>query len=136
MPTVIRRAPRNYLVIEVVESPKTRSFGYEFYPSSEYEKRGFSNGSPLRPTARDPSSSITCLLHIDELIGATACGDDVEHGKPDPRIVDMALRKLGLSGSEAVMIGDTPYEPAQDAHQSEYFRNSNCFKQLVFITME
>jgi hypothetical protein len=46
------------------------------------------------------------------------------------------LRKLGLSGSEAVMIGDTPYEPAQDAHQSEYFRNSNCFKQLVFITME
>ena len=38
------------------------------------------------------------LLHIDEFIGATACGDDVEHGKPDPRIVGVALRKLGLTG--------------------------------------
>ena len=50
------------------------------------------------------------LLHIDEFIGATACGDDVEHGKPDPRIVGVALRKLGLTGHEAVMIGDTPYD--------------------------
>jgi hypothetical protein len=50
------------------------------------------------------------LLHIDEFIGATACGDDVEHGKPDPRIVGVALRKLGLTGPEAVMIGDTPYD--------------------------
>jgi HAD superfamily hydrolase (TIGR01509 family) len=47
---------------------------------------------------------------IDEFIGATACGDDVEHGKPDPRIVGVALRKLGLTGPEAVMIGDTPYD--------------------------
>ena len=50
------------------------------------------------------------LLNIDEFIAATACGDDVEHGKPDPRIVGMALRKLDLSGSQAVMIGDTPYD--------------------------
>jgi phosphoglycolate phosphatase-like HAD superfamily hydrolase len=50
------------------------------------------------------------LLDIDEFIAATACGDDVEHGKPDPRIVGMALRKLDLSGPQAVMIGDTPYD--------------------------
>ena len=50
------------------------------------------------------------LLGIDEFIGATACGDDVEHGKPDPRIVGVALRKLGLTGPEAVMIGDTSYD--------------------------
>jgi phosphoglycolate phosphatase-like HAD superfamily hydrolase len=50
------------------------------------------------------------LLNIDEFIAATACGDDVEHGKPDPRIVGMALRKLDLSGFQAVMIGDTPYD--------------------------
>lgn len=48
------------------------------------------------------------LLQIDEFIGATACGDDVEHGKPDPRIVGVALKKLRLTGREAVMIGDTP----------------------------
>ena len=42
------------------------------------------------------------LLHIDEFIGAKR--------KPDPRIVGVALRKLGLTGHEAVMIGDTPYD--------------------------
>ena len=40
------------------------------------------------------------LLRIDEFIGA----------KPHPRIVGVALRKLGLTGHEAVMIGDTPYD--------------------------
>jgi phosphoglycolate phosphatase-like HAD superfamily hydrolase len=39
-----------------------------------------------------------------------ACGDDVEHGKPDPRLVGLALRKLGLTGSKVLMIGDTPYD--------------------------
>jgi phosphoglycolate phosphatase-like HAD superfamily hydrolase len=50
------------------------------------------------------------LLNADEFIAATACGDDVEHGKPDPRLVGMALRKLGIFGSQAVMVGDTPYD--------------------------
>jgi HAD superfamily hydrolase (TIGR01549 family) len=57
------------------------------------------------------------LLNVSDLIDAMACGDDVEHGKPDPRLVGLALRKLGLPGSEVVMIGDTPYdaEAAQGA---------------------
>ena len=50
------------------------------------------------------------LLKVDEFISATACGDDVEHGKPDPRLVGIALRKLQLPGSQAVMVGDTPYD--------------------------
>lgn len=50
------------------------------------------------------------LLGVDDHIAATACGDDVEHGKPDPRLVGMALRKLALSGPQVVMIGDTPYD--------------------------
>ena len=50
------------------------------------------------------------LLKVDEFISATACGDDVEHGKPDPRLVGLALRKLQLPGSQAVMVGDTPYD--------------------------
>jgi phosphoglycolate phosphatase-like HAD superfamily hydrolase len=36
------------------------------------------------------------LLNVDDLIDAVACGDDVEHGKPDPRLVGLALRKLGI----------------------------------------
>jgi phosphoglycolate phosphatase-like HAD superfamily hydrolase len=50
------------------------------------------------------------LLNVDDLIDSMAWGDDVEHGKPDPRLVGLALRKLGVSAGQAVMIGDTPYD--------------------------
>ena len=50
------------------------------------------------------------LLNVDDLIDAMACGDDVEHGKPDPRLIGLALGKLGSSAGQAVMIGDTPYD--------------------------
>jgi len=50
------------------------------------------------------------LLDIDDLIDSLACGDDVEHGKPDPRLVGLAVRKLGVPAGQAVMIGDTPYD--------------------------
>jgi phosphoglycolate phosphatase-like HAD superfamily hydrolase len=50
------------------------------------------------------------ILEVDDLVAAMACGDDVEHGKPDPRLVGIALHKLGLPASETVMIGDTPYD--------------------------
>jgi len=50
------------------------------------------------------------LLDVNELITGTACGDDVEHGKPDPRLVGHALGKLKTPAPEAVMIGDTPYD--------------------------
>jgi phosphoglycolate phosphatase-like HAD superfamily hydrolase len=43
-------------------------------------------------------------------IAVTGCGDDLEHGKPDRRLVGIALRKLGLAGSQTVMVGDTPYD--------------------------
>jgi HAD superfamily hydrolase (TIGR01549 family) len=60
------------------------------------------------------------VLNVSDLIDAIACGDDVEHGKPDPRLVGIALRKLGVPGSHVVMIGDTPYdaEAAQEAGTS------------------
>jgi phosphoglycolate phosphatase-like HAD superfamily hydrolase len=50
------------------------------------------------------------LMNVDDLIDCVACGDDVEHGKPDPRLVGLALRKLGVPAGEAVTIGDTPYD--------------------------
>jgi HAD superfamily hydrolase (TIGR01509 family) len=50
------------------------------------------------------------LLNSRDYITATACGDDLEHGKPDPRLVGIALRKLGVAASQTVMVGDTPYD--------------------------
>jgi phosphoglycolate phosphatase-like HAD superfamily hydrolase len=35
---------------------------------------------------------------------------DVDHSKPDPDIVQSALRKAECSAGEAVMLGDTPYD--------------------------
>jgi HAD superfamily hydrolase (TIGR01509 family) len=36
--------------------------------------------------------------------------NDTAHSKPDPDIVQVALRKAGYAPSEAVMLGDTPYD--------------------------
>jgi len=50
------------------------------------------------------------LMDVDDLIHCMACGDDVEHGKPDPRLVGLALRKLNVPAGQTIMIGDTPYD--------------------------
>jgi phosphoglycolate phosphatase-like HAD superfamily hydrolase len=57
------------------------------------------------------------LLDIDPYLFAIACGDDVEYGRPDPRFVGTALRKLGLPAGKTLMIADTPYD-AEAAHDA------------------
>jgi phosphoglycolate phosphatase-like HAD superfamily hydrolase len=87
------------------------------------------------------------LLDIEEFIDATACGDDVDQGKPDPRIIGVALRKLGLAGAGAVMVGDTPYdaEAASGAgtaaagvlaggFSADALRGAGCFAVAVEIS--
>jgi phosphoglycolate phosphatase-like HAD superfamily hydrolase len=40
-----------------------------------------------------------------------ACGDDVQHDKPSPALIEVALlRTGGVTPEHAVMIGDTPYD--------------------------
>jgi phosphoglycolate phosphatase-like HAD superfamily hydrolase len=51
------------------------------------------------------------LMSVDDLIDAIACGDEVSKGKPDPGLVELALRHLGdVSAVSATMIGDTPFD--------------------------
>jgi HAD superfamily hydrolase (TIGR01509 family) len=45
---------------------------------------------------------------VADLVEHKASSDDAESSKPDPDIVQAALRRLGLSPREAVMVGDTP----------------------------
>ncbi len=47
---------------------------------------------------------------LDDLIDRAADSDDVDGSKPDPDIIQAALRKSGTPPSEAVMLGDTPYD--------------------------
>jgi phosphoglycolate phosphatase-like HAD superfamily hydrolase len=49
---------------------------------------------------------------IADLITARASSDDVEGSKPDPDIVVAALDAAGASPSDAIMLGDTPYDVA------------------------
>ncbi len=56
---------------------------------------------------------LTRLLRIAGVAGqldASTSGDDAQNSKPDPDIVLAALERAKTSPSEAVMIGDTPYD--------------------------
>jgi HAD superfamily hydrolase (TIGR01549 family) len=61
------------------------------------------------------------LLACDDLgplVDVASTSDDAKESKPDPGIVDAALRKAGVDASEAVMVGDTKYdiEAVHEAH--------------------
>ncbi len=47
---------------------------------------------------------------VQDLIEEAATSDDAEASKPDPDIVEAALKKSGASAASAIMIGDTPYD--------------------------
>jgi HAD superfamily hydrolase (TIGR01509 family) len=51
------------------------------------------------------------LAKIDDLLDAETSSDDAEKSKPHPDIFEAALNKLdGIDASEAIVIGDTPYD--------------------------
>ena len=47
---------------------------------------------------------------VAELIEFATSSDDAEHSKPDPDIVQAALRRARLQAAHSAMIGDTPYD--------------------------
>lgn len=50
------------------------------------------------------------LLNCSDLIDAFTSADDVGCSKPCPDIFEAAREKLGVPASEALVIGDTPYD--------------------------
>lgn len=47
---------------------------------------------------------------VADLIATRASSGDAERSKPDPDIVQAALRKSGNTAAHCIMIGDTPYD--------------------------
>ena len=47
---------------------------------------------------------------VADLIAARASSGDAERSKPDPDIVQAALRKSGRTAAHCIMLGDTPYD--------------------------
>jgi HAD superfamily hydrolase (TIGR01509 family) len=64
-------------------------------------------GAPLRHYRK--------ILKIDDLLDATACGEDVREGKPSPKLIEFVVRKLKASAENSIMVGDTPF----DAHAAK-----------------
>jgi phosphoglycolate phosphatase-like HAD superfamily hydrolase len=52
------------------------------------------------------------IAGITDLVHVTTSSDDAEESKPAPDIFEVALKKLGIKGADAVAIGDTPYDAA------------------------
>lgn len=50
------------------------------------------------------------IAGVTDLIEERTSIDNVEHSKPAPDSIQVALEQLGLAASEAVMVGDTPYD--------------------------
>src|SRR4029077_13863807 len=50
------------------------------------------------------------VARITDLIDVAVSSEDAEHSKPAPDIFLITLKKLGIDGSQAVAIGDTPYD--------------------------
>lgn len=68
----------------------------------------------LRPVvATSASEELPALLRqagVHDLIKMSATSKDADHSKPDGDIVEAALHLAGVAATEAVMIGDTPYD--------------------------
>ncbi len=49
-------------------------------------------------------------LAVKECVDVITNSDDVANSKPDPDIFAVALKKLGLPASDALVVGDSPYD--------------------------
>jgi HAD superfamily hydrolase (TIGR01509 family) len=59
---------------------------------------------------REELEGLLCRANVQDLLHDETSADDADHSKPDPDIVCAALRKAGVAASEALMLGDTPYD--------------------------
>ncbi len=66
---------------------------------------------------KDELDALLEVAHAKRYFDSTTDADDAQRSKPDPDIVQAALRKLRLPRERCVLIGDTPYD-AQAARKA------------------
>jgi HAD superfamily hydrolase (TIGR01549 family) len=59
---------------------------------------------------QDELSRLLEVLDADQWTAHVTSAEDVESAKPDPDILDVALRKAGVPASRAVMVGDAIWD--------------------------
>lgn len=50
------------------------------------------------------------IAEVTDLIDSKTSSDDAESSKPDPDIIQAALKRLKLPPADVLMVGDTPYD--------------------------
>ncbi len=58
----------------------------------------------------DELKGLLKVCGAEGLIHATTSSEEADRSKPDPDIVQAALKKSGLPADEVVLLGDTPYD--------------------------
>jgi HAD superfamily hydrolase (TIGR01509 family) len=58
----------------------------------------------------DELTPLLAIAGAASLMDAETSSDDAEESKPDPDIIEAALRRAGAAAGDAIMIGDTPYD--------------------------
>jgi phosphoglycolate phosphatase-like HAD superfamily hydrolase len=74
-------------------------------------KRGRQLIAVATTSSADELDHYLALTNVGDLVDAVACGDDVQHDKPDSALIKVALLRAGkLAPADAIVIGDTPYD--------------------------
>jgi phosphoglycolate phosphatase-like HAD superfamily hydrolase len=72
-----------------------------------------SQGHPIAVASSAQRDELDALLRcagVERLIKLRTSSSDADASKPDPDVIQSALDDLGCAPSEAIMIGDTPYD--------------------------
>jgi HAD superfamily hydrolase (TIGR01549 family) len=69
-------------------------------------------GRPVLATSASPDQleRLRDLLDVEDALYAVTSSQDVEASKPDPELVQVALRAAGVEPSEAVFVGDSVWD--------------------------
>jgi phosphoglycolate phosphatase-like HAD superfamily hydrolase len=102
--TIIRQQGAEY---KAAFLPSTRAFPAVRELLVEVKSRGHRIGLATTCDASE-LQHYRALMAADDLIDAVVCGEDVQHGKPHPDLLNLILKRAG--GEGAVAVGDTPYD--------------------------
>jgi HAD superfamily hydrolase (TIGR01509 family) len=105
---------------EQISTRRGEIFKQEFLPAirpfpgaRELLQRFVHDGLTLAVASSAKKDELHALLEqagLDDLIATRTSSDDAEESKPDPDIVEAAVKESGCAPDAAVMIGDTPYD--------------------------
>jgi HAD superfamily hydrolase (TIGR01509 family) len=89
--------------------PRVRPFAGARELLLELRARGVLLGVATSASESD-CGRLLSIANVRDLVDVVVTSSDAEESKPDPDIVQAALRRTGLPSRAVVLIGDTPYD--------------------------